>query len=318
MPRNPSLADLAVLRFLSRVTQAIEPDILHRHGATGGAYARLVTSPRTPLAQVYTPHGGLSQRRASRSRLSRPGATHGEPDGAFPFESDFVGRCAEDLIGPVPAKRIVPNGLAPDDFATAATRRVVFDLHYIGELRRLKGVDTMIAALGRLAAKGRTSSLLVVGSGPDRRAFEAQAAAQGLGEAITFSDARPIREVLGTARVMVVPSRSESHPYVVLEAAAARQPLIATNVGGIPEIFGQQAGRLLPPDDPAALPQAIARTLDLEPEKRAREAEALARYVRHRFSLEAMADGVLAGYRTALARRKQGGGDPVPIPASSS
>ena len=61
--------------------------------------------------------------------------------------------------------------------------------------------------------------------------------------------------------MLVVPSRAESLPYIVLEAAAAGLPIIATNVGGIPEIFGPDAGDLVPPGDPAALADAIAAAL---------------------------------------------------------
>ena len=59
--------------------------------------------------------------------------------------------------------------------------------------------------------------------------------------------------------MLVVPSRAESLPYIVLEAAAAGLPIIATNVGGIPEIFGPDADELVPPGDPAALADAIAQ-----------------------------------------------------------
>ena len=63
-------------------------------------------------------------------------------------------------------------------------------------------------------------------------------------------------------RMLVIPSRAESLPYVVLEAAAAGLPIIATDVGGVPEIFGPQAAQLIPPDDIAALIGAITAAID--------------------------------------------------------
>ena len=63
----------------------------------------------------------------------------------------------------------------------------------------------------------------------------------------------PVREAFKLGRVLVVPSRAESMPYIVLEAAGARVPMIATNVGGIPEIYGPYRDRLGPPDDAADL-----------------------------------------------------------------
>ena len=78
----------------------------------------------------------------------------------------------------------------------------------------------------------------------------------------------PVREAFKLGRVLVVPSRAESMPYVVLEAAGARVPMIATDVGGIPEIFGPYRDRLGPADDPADLQARIEATLAM-PEDRA-------------------------------------------------
>ena len=98
---------------------------------------------------------------------------------------------------------------------------------------------------------------------------------------------------------MVVPSRMESLPYVVLETAAAGKPLIATRVGGIAEIFGPLAPELVPSDDATALATAIARVLDA-PGAAAESARTLRERVSALFSLKAMTDGVLAAYGEAL------------------
>jgi glycosyltransferase involved in cell wall biosynthesis len=99
---------------------------------------------------------------------------------------------------------------------------------------------------------------------------------------------------------MVAPSRFESLPYVVLEAAAGSKPLITTRVGGIPEIYGPLADRLVPPGDAAALAKAIAAALD-NPAEAAETARKLHDRVKAGFSVETMADGVIEGYRDALA-----------------
>lgn len=98
----------------------------------------------------------------------------------------------------------------------------------------------------------------------------------------------------------MVPSRAESLPYIVLEAAAAGLPLIASHVGGIPEILGSSSDVLVPPDDPLALSHVLERMLrDIDV---ARET-ALARSadIRLRFSVEGMASAVEERYRAALA-----------------
>jgi glycosyltransferase involved in cell wall biosynthesis len=110
----------------------------------------------------------------------------------------------------------------------------------------------------------------------------------------------PARQAQSLGRVMVVPSRAESLPYVVLEAAASAKPLIATRVGGIPEIYGPLTNILIPAGDIGALACAIAASLD-EPEAADNTAQKISARVAASFSCDAMVDGVMAGYQAALA-----------------
>jgi glycosyltransferase involved in cell wall biosynthesis len=103
---------------------------------------------------------------------------------------------------------------------------------------------------------------------------------------------------------MVVPSRAESLPYVVLEAAAAGKPVIATRVGGIPEIFGPLADLLVPADDATALSAAIARTLD-GPDDTSRNAETLRRRIEEGFTTGTMVESVLQAYGQAIAELRR-------------
>ena len=116
-----------------------------------------------------------------------------------------------------------------------------------------------------------------------------------------FIGSTPARAAFARGRRLVVPSRAESLPYIVLEAAAAGIPLIATDVGGIAEIFGPAASDLVAPGDPAALALAIERSREDEAGSRSAAAQLQAR-VAEGFSAEVMTDAVLAGYRDALSR----------------
>jgi glycosyltransferase involved in cell wall biosynthesis len=165
----------------------------------------------------------------------------------------------------------------------------------------LKGVDILIDALLALKRDGRAVSATIVGDGPDRAAFEQRA--QPLGEFVRFTGAMPARQAFGMGRVLVVPSRAESLPYVVLEAAAAGIPVIASHVGGMPEIFGAQAAVLIPPGDPTALSAAIAAALDDFEQTRV-QATILRERVRSEFSLKSMIDQGLKAYRQTLAARR--------------
>jgi len=97
----------------------------------------------------------------------------------------------------------------------------------------------------------------------------------------------------------MAPSRQESLPYVVLETAAAGKPLITTQVGGIPEIYGPLSNTLVPAGNSTALGQAIAQALD-HPDATAEIARKLFERVQASFSVESMVDGVLSAYQAAL------------------
>ena len=112
-----------------------------------------------------------------------------------------------------------------------------------------------------LTRAGKMITATVVGEGPERQTFEDLTKARGLRESIRFVGGKPARLAFALGRLLVVPSRAESLPYVVLEGAAAAVPMIATRVGGIAEIFGADTSALIPPADAGALADAIERVL---------------------------------------------------------
>ena len=116
----------------------------------------------------------------------------------------------------------------------------------------------------------------------------------------------PAYDALTLGRIMVVASRLKSLPYVVLEGAAGGKTLIATRVGGIPEIYGPLANALVPPGNAVALARAIAETLD-NPAAAAERTLALRDRVAAEFSVQNMVDGILAAYRAALEKAQQTG-----------
>ena len=112
------------------------------------------------------------------------------------------------------------------------------DLVCIGELRPVKAIDILIEALAILKQSGWPVTATIVGEGPDDEKLKAQARQCGLVDEVRFVGYQPARVAFAMGRMLVIPSRAESLPYVVLEAAAAGVPIIATDVGGVPEIFG--------------------------------------------------------------------------------
>jgi glycosyltransferase involved in cell wall biosynthesis len=200
--------------------------------------------------------------------------------------------------------RIIPNGLNQDEFVPVEPRPDARDVLFLGAFRELKGIDVLLNAIARLQMRdGLRVSASLVGQPEGRAAYETMALQLGVADRVTFHDPMRARDAFATARAVTVPSRAESMPYVVLEAIAAGMPIVTTNVGGIPEIFGPQAYELVPAGDADALAGAI-KTLIASPE-RAREAAALRRdRIAEKFSVHAMERDIAATYTEALARRR--------------
>jgi glycosyltransferase involved in cell wall biosynthesis len=193
---------------------------------------------------------------------------------------------------------IVHNGLTAAEFRPVKTAPDPVDFLYIGMLRDLKGVDLFIEALATLQACGFAATAQIVGEGKpaDERRYRRQVANLGLADAVTFHPPMPARQAFATARTIVVPSRAESLPYIVLEAGAAGMPMVAARVGGIPEIVGLQAARLVEPDNVTALQSAMMQALT-DPRAMAKRAEDLRAGLKKNFTLTAMARRIEAIYR---------------------
>ena len=301
MSRHIGASDLSAQRHVAERARAAGVDVLHGHGAKGGAYARLAS---TGAVRAYTPHGGsLHYNRGSPAGLfylTLEQVLMARTE-LFLFESSFGRDAFTAKIGtPRAPVHVVHNGVRTQEFAEVTPNGDATDIVFIGELRVLKGVDVLLDAIALLAREGRTLRATIIGDGPDAAAFRQQAERLELSGTVRFLKPMPARAGLALGRLMIAPSRAESLPYIILETAAAAVPLITTNVGGIPEVFGPQSPRLIPPGDASALAQAISSAL-ADPVAMRNETLTLRARVQAEFSAEAMADGVLSAYREALA-----------------
>ena len=171
---------------------------------------------------------------------------------------------------------------------------------FFGRLEYGKGVDVLLDAAARVHTKLPTA-FLFVGDGPLRERLAARAAAEGL--PVVFAGRRDdVAALMGLCAVVVLPSRQEAFGRVLIEAMAAGVPVVATAVGGIPEVCTDGVTALLvPPEDPDALAVAIALTLTDQAASAARVAAAAAD-VRARFDLAAHAAAIQAVYTRVLDR----------------
>lgn len=262
MSRMPGLGDLEGVRATKALAKSLNIDIVHGHGAKGGVYGRLAAKG-LEVPSVYTPHGGSLHFRwtsprgavflAAEKYLSRIGS-------GFCFVCDFEKQEFAKKIGlSGKPSTVVFNGLWPEEFVAVVPAPNATDFLFVGEIRHLKGVDILLQALTLIP----DASLTIVGDGKEQATYMSLAQSLDLSSRVTFAGRLPIADAMRRGRVMVLPSRNESFPYVVIEAAAARMPVIASAVGGIAEIMPPQL--LCNDRSPTTLATIMRATLARDP-----------------------------------------------------
>ena len=301
--REPRPTDMLVWMNFMRLIRQLKPDVLHGHGAKAGAFIRL--RPRASESiRVYTPHGGSlhyalnTAKGQLYSRLER--ALMNNTD-LFLFESAFARDTYQRTIGtPKGLVRCVFNGVTADEFDPIVGAPDATDIVYVGEFRHIKGADILIDAVARLRADGKPLTLTLAGDGEEMPALKAQVEKLGLSHSVRFIGHVKARYGFAQGKLLVVPSRGDSMPYVVIEAGAAGIPMIAANVGGIPEIFGSHSDALFAPNAAGAMADAIEMASG-DPDAAKARAKSLRERIFQHFSQKAMVEGVLASYRDAFA-----------------
>ncbi len=303
MAREVDLRDITATRTTRAHAYKLGTDVLHGHGAKGGAYARLAAAGlkrnSAGVISVYTPHGGSLHYAPSsiKGRVFMALERHlaSKTDGIV-FESSYSSRIYAQNVAPTRdvATRIIPNGVGPREFETVACVDNAADFVFVGELRKLKGVDVLLQALSAIR-EPKIPSAVIVGDGPDASAFKALAESLGLIDRVRFPGAMPAAQAFTLGRTLVVPSRAESFPYIVLEAGAAALPMIATSVGGIPEIVKGSTTQLVPADNCAALTSAMQRHL-ADRVGVEEDARSLRAAIMGRFTIDKMSESVLSFY----------------------
>lgn len=257
-------------RWLSALMHRLCPDVVHTHGYRSDVLGGLVAR-RRGVAHVSTVHGFTGGgwrnrlyerlqvwylRRADRAvAVARPIADRLRA-GGVPESRLLLLQNAWD--GGAPLSRVEARaalGLSAD----------VPVIGWVGRMSHEKAPDVLLDAF--VEAAGRDilppgAEVVFVGDGPERGRLEAAAAAAGLGGRVRFAGG-----VQGAGRLMpafdlfALSSRTEGTPIVLLEAMAARVPVVATRVGGVPDVVSPAESVLVPAADPAALATALAATL---------------------------------------------------------
>jgi len=196
-------------------------------------------------------------------------------------EADLLLAISGDLrnrmisLGADPAKtRTVISGSDPEVFHVRDRGEARAQLHidpsteavvFIGRMDLRKGLRELVEAASSIKPQRPNLHVYLVGDGPDTPLIESAIAAHNAGEFIHLLPGCTFDQVaiwMAASDLVTLPSYMEGCPNVVLEALACGRPVVATNVGGIPELMSNACGRLVPPRDPQSLAKALSSTLD--------------------------------------------------------
>ncbi|MBD9376420.1 glycosyltransferase [Pseudoxanthomonas sp. PXM04] len=258
-------------RAIAAPLRAFAPDLVLSYWLYPDAYGAMLAARQAEVPLVVGARGSdLRVRDAISRRLTRP-VLHAAR--RLLVVSEDLGRVAERDYGAHPDRiRAIPNGCDASIFhpADRAEARRALDLPadaevvtYVGRLVPEKGLRELLAAAGALRASRPRLQLVLVGEGPMHAELAALAAAGEL--PVRFAGTRPPAEVarwMCASDLVTLPSYSEGHPNVLVEALACGRPVVATPVGGIPEVVDAASGVLVPARDPAALAEGLREALE--------------------------------------------------------
>jgi len=297
----------AGLRALRRA--GFDPDVIHAHFFLAGVPAVLLgRALRKPVVITEQWSVFLPGDPATLSPFVRRAAK-------FAFEhADCVMPVSEALRDGIVSHgirahfRIVPNVVDVTRFhppqsqsvRTEATIRILS----VGALYEAKGWEYLLEAAGRLSHDRDDFHLDIVGDGPLRPEYEAIQQREGLTERVTFTGWKTKDEVASMMRdsdLFVLASRYDSNPCALIEALASGLPVVATAVGGIPEMVPQESGVLVPPRDPARLADGLAEALA---DHGRFDRAAIAAVAARRYGAEPVGRAFASVYEDALERHR--------------
>nr|WP_322867286.1 glycosyltransferase family 4 protein [Aquicoccus sp. G2-2]MEA1114615.1 glycosyltransferase family 4 protein [Aquicoccus sp. G2-2] len=319
MRRMPGLfSDIRTLVALCRILQDGDFDILHTHMSKAALLGAMIGIVMPSMRVVNTAHnlGYIAMPQRWKKAIFW---VYDRVIGSIGIDATVtVSQTVADLAlraRLIPARRlhVIRNGIRLAPFArrlaaappaTDVIPVAVADGPVILTVARLvwfKGIDTLISAMASVRETHPKAHLIIVGDGELRGALSNQAEALGLTDAITFAGERDdVPALLKYSDLFVLPSVSEGLPISLLEAMAASLPIVATRVGGIPELVSEsETGQLVNSGDQQALASAISDYLDDPARMKAAGAAGLARLEKH-FSQQAMVAQTLALYETLL------------------
>jgi glycosyltransferase involved in cell wall biosynthesis len=317
------LRDLRAVYHLADLIRQVRPQILHTHTAKAGAIGRLaaqLAGDAGPPIVVHTFHGHVLRGYFDPVR-----------SGAFRLLERWLARRTTALIAVSPEVRddLVALGVAPREKFTVVrlgieldervgggdgggprleTRRLLgipadrFVVGWIGRMTGVKRTDDVLLAVRSLRRRGVDAVLCMVGDGPDRDTVERRAHELGIvRDSLFLGYQEDVASYYAAFDALILSSANEGTPVSAIEALAGGRPVVATRVGGVPDVVREGVdGFLVAPGDVDAMAERLAR-LAADPGLRHRMGEAGRASVHERYSVTRLLDDVDRLYRDLLA-----------------
>jgi glycosyltransferase involved in cell wall biosynthesis len=265
IPASPQPRDATAVHGLRRALRADQPDLIHAHGLRAGFVAALARPPATPL--VVTWHNQvLAQGVRGRVYRQLEGYVARAADVTLGASADLVDRAAalgarDARLGAVAAPTLAlatrDAAAVREELGIAAGRPLILS---VGRLHPQKGYDVLVAAASRWRGRQPVPAVVVAGSGPAYMRLAGQISQQRA-PVILAGHRTDVPDLLAAADLAVVTSVWEARQLFAQEALRAGTPLVATAVGGLPELVGD-AAMLIAPGDVDAVDEAVRLMLD--------------------------------------------------------
>jgi glycosyltransferase involved in cell wall biosynthesis len=315
--------DLRALREIAGIVRGFRPHIVHTHTAKAGFVGRLAAlavRPRPIIVHTYHGHVlegyfGPTKNALFRNLERTAGRVSDRLIGVSRATVDDLVRLK---VAPATKFEAIPIGLELDAFARlnpeqgadfraeigATPQDVVATC--VGRLVPIKRLEGAIAATAIARELGAPLKLVVVGDGECRDQLEALAADRQVSDAVSFVGyRRDLPAIMAGTDIALLSSDNEGTPVSLIEAAAGGRPAVATRVGGVADVVAEDAGILVPPRDPKAMGEALARLAE-DASMRRRMGERAAAHVLDRFTARHLLQNIDRLYRELLASRASG------------